>query len=80
MPRLILNAEKDLIDKAKQIAEERGTSVSALFSQYVKSISTPTRRRRGLAPITRKLRGLAKASSNKTDRELFEAAISAKGR
>lgn len=75
MPKLTLNAEKDVIEKAKRIAEEHGTSVSAMFSQFVETMSSPRRHRRKPAPITRRLRGLAKVSPDRSDRELFEEAI-----
>jgi len=80
MPKLTLNAEKDVIEKAKRIAKERGTSVSAIFSQFVATIGSPRRRRRKTAPITRRLRGLARVPAEKSDRELFEEAILAKER
>jgi len=80
MPKLTLNAEKDVIEKAKRIASERGTSVSAMFSQFIATMVSPRRRRRKSAPITRRLRGLAKVSADKSDRELLEEAIVAKGR
>lgn len=80
MPKLTLSADKDVIEKAKRLAEERGTSVSAMFSQFVDTVSSPRQRRRRPAPITRRLRGLAKVSPKKSDRELFERAILAKGR
>lgn len=81
MPKLTLSADKDVIEKAKQLAEERGTSVSAMFSQFVQSATTPRRHaRRPVAPITRRLRGLGKVSAKKSDRELFEKAILQKGR
>jgi len=79
MPKLTLNADKDVIEQAKQMAKERGTSVSAMFSQFVAAMDSP-RRRRNTAPITRRVRGLAKVSPDKNDRELFEEAILAKGR
>ena len=80
MPKLTLNAEKNVIAKAKQIAEQRGISVSTMFRQFVESLGTERRTRRQAAPITRRLRGLAKVSPAKSDRELFEEAILAKGR
>jgi len=80
MPKLTLNAEKDVIEKAKRIANERGTSVSAMFSQFVTGMGSSRRRDRKPAPITRRLRGLAKASADRTDRELFEEAVLAEGR
>jgi hypothetical protein len=80
MPKLTLSADQDVIDKAKRLAEERGTSVSTMFSQFVDALSASDRRRGKPAPITRRLRGLAKAPAGKSDRELFERAIRAKGR
>ena len=75
MPKLTLNAEKDVIAKAKRIADEHGTSVSGMFSQFVETLSSPRRHRRRPAPITRRLRGLAKVPADKSDRELFEEAV-----
>ncbi len=75
MPKLTLNADRGVIEKAKQIASERGISVSAMFSQFVAMLCSPRRDRRRTAPITRRLRGLAKVPPDKSDRELFEEAI-----
>ena len=80
MPKLTLNAGKDVIDKAKRIARERGTSVSAMFSQFVIGMDSSQRHRRKSAPITKRLRGLAKSSADKSDRELFEEALLAEKR
>jgi len=80
MPKLTLNAKKHVIAKAKRIAKRRGISVSAMFGQFVETLSAPRERRRKPAPITRSLRGLAKVSAKKSDRELFEEAILAKDR
>jgi len=77
---LTLNADKDVIAKAKQIADERGISVSTMFRQFVESLGASRRGRRRTAPITRRLRGVAKVSPDKSDRTLFEEAIVAKGR
>ena len=84
MPKLTLSAEKAVIERAKQLAAEHGISVSAMFSQFVASLGTAGRKEnaqaRRHAPITRRVRGLAKAPSASTDRELYEAAILDKAR
>ncbi len=76
MPKLTLSADKRVIDKAKRIAEDRGTSVSAMFSSFVNSVAadddTP---RHKLGPLTRRALGLAKLPVGKSDRELIEAAL-----
>ena len=74
MPKLTLSADEDVIRQAKQLARERGTSVSALFSEFIASAGS-ARHRPEAAPITRRLRGLAKVPPEKTDRELFERAL-----
>jgi len=76
MPKLTLSADQDVIEKAKRLAEERGTSVSAMFSQFVESVagdaeSAPPR----LGPMTRRAIGLVKLPADKTDRELIEQAL-----
>ena len=80
MPKLTLSIDKDAVAKAKQIAEQRGISVSAMFRQFVEALGTQHRARRRTAPITRRLRGVAKVSPAKSDRELLEEAILTKGR
>jgi hypothetical protein len=75
MPRLTLSAKKDVIEKAKRIACDRGISVSELFCLFVNTLGSPREDRRTPAPITRRLRGLAKLSADKSDRESFEEAI-----
>lgn len=79
MPKLTLSADALVIEKAKQIADERGTSVSAMFSHFIMSQKT-TRKRSKPAPITRRSRGIASVDPNLSDRELFEQAIAARGK
>jgi len=76
MPKLTLSIDTEVIEQAKQVAEERGTSVSTMFTQFVKAISerpSPRNNRRG--PLTRKAIGLVKLPKGKTDRELIEEAL-----
>jgi len=76
MPKLTLSAEKDVIERAKRLAEERGTSVSAMFSQFIRAASSRTgSAKRTLGPITRRAAGIAKVSADKPYRELIEQAI-----
>ena len=81
MPKLTLNADPEVVEKAKRLAKERGISVSAMFSQMIAAMGSPRQpRRRRVASITRRLRGLAKVSPEKSDRELYEEAIAEKAR
>jgi len=82
MPKLTLSADKDTIERAKRLAAERGTSVSALFSQFVESMSLTGERSSGartqtdrLAPLTKQALGLVKLPSDKSDRQLITEAL-----
>lgn len=76
MPKLTLSADKDVIERAKRIARERGTSVSTMFSQFVRSMAQePRERGRRPGPLTRKAIGLVSLPEGKTDRELIEEAL-----
>jgi hypothetical protein len=80
VPKLTLNADKDVIAKAKKIADERGISVSTMFRQFIEMLGSRRPKRQRTAPITRRLRGLAKVSPDRSDRQLFEDAVQKKSR
>jgi hypothetical protein len=35
MPKLTLSVDREIIDKAKELAKQQRTSVSALFAQFI---------------------------------------------
>lgn len=75
--KLTLHLDEPTITKAKQIAALRGTSVSAMFSNWIRSISVHGDKPH-IGPITRQACGLAKlspADCRKTDRQLIEKAL-----
>jgi hypothetical protein len=76
MKKLTLSAESEVIDMAKKLAETRGTSVSAMFSQFIRAMAgRPSPRSGGIAPITRRLTGIARAPRRKSERQLLEDAL-----
>jgi hypothetical protein len=76
MKKLTLTAEPEVIDLAKKLAQARGTSVSGMFSQFIRAMGE-RRFRPGepIGPITRSLTGIARAPRGKTDRQLLEDAL-----
>jgi len=76
MPKLTLSADREVIERAKHLAEERGTSVSAMFSDFIKTLSTqaPTGER-SLPPVTRRLAGIAKLPPGKSYRAAIEESV-----
>lgn len=76
MPKLTLSADSDVIEKAKRIAEARGTSVSAMFSQFVQAMATEgDADQPALGPMTRRAIGLARLPADRNDRQLIEDAL-----
>jgi hypothetical protein len=91
--KLTLSVEKDLIEKAKKLALQQGTSLSSMFSRFLSTVlsgnsgmfrSGPSskkvsgRAKIRIGPITRKLAGSVKFPPGKTDRELIEEALGEK--
>jgi hypothetical protein len=75
MAKLTLSADPKIISRAKKIARRRGTSVSGLFSRYIRSMDDPTPPP-SLAPRTRQASGLIRLPSGRSDRQLMEDALS----
>ncbi|MBI5723674.1 MAG: hypothetical protein HZA50_06940 [Planctomycetes bacterium] len=53
MTKLTLSVDEAVVEKAKQIAHANNTSVSAMFSQYVQSMSARRSRPIRIGPLTR---------------------------
>jgi hypothetical protein len=77
MAKLTLNADPEVIEMAKRIARERGTSVSAIISELIRSIAAPAGEVE-LPPKTRRAAGLVKLPEGVSDRKLIEDAIQAR--
>ena len=75
MTKLTLSVDEAVVEKAKEIAAANGTSVSAMFSQFVQALATPRRRRRKIGPLTRKVSGLVKLPPDKDYKELVTEAL-----
>jgi len=74
MQKLTLSAEPEVIHMAKQLAGQRGTSVSDLFSQFVRSMVEP-RHASKTAHKTKMATGLVTWPRGKTPRRLIEEAM-----
>ena len=74
MKKITLSMNEDIISEAKQIAEQNGKSVSALFSDFVRVLASKKRRSR-ISPNAKKASGLVKRPVNKPDKEIVIEAI-----
>ena len=71
--KLTLNLDPKVVAKAKEIARQQKTSVSALFERFVRSIAVECQAV-PLDPLTRKATGMI-SRSRRSDRQLLEEAI-----
>ena len=76
--KLTLSADKDLVEEAKEHAEKEGTSLSSMFSRFLRAVLAGCRKRQPPGPLTRKATGLVKLPASKSDRELLEEALAEK--
>ncbi len=79
MAKLTLSANADLIADAKTVAAQRKTSVSAMVSGFLRSVSRPeTDASLSLGPITRRASGIVKLPAGQSDKELLGDALGTK--
>ena len=68
--KLTLRLDSELIERAKELASERHTSVSQLVAQYFGTLtaeSSPVSKSRPLPPVTRSLLGILKPGLDERD-------------
>lgn len=75
MTKLTLSVDEAVVKQAKEIAQANGTSVSAMFSQFVRSVAAPRRRPTKIGPLTRKASGIVKLPPDKDYKELLVEAL-----
>lgn len=75
MTKLTLSVHEDVLEKAKRLAKRHGTSVSAMFSQFIRAMAGPGQEARPIGPVTREASGLAALPKGKTYRRVLEDAL-----
>jgi hypothetical protein len=79
--KLTLSAEKSIVDRAKRLAAENGTSVSSLFARLVSAMSQPTQEGNiPIGPLTQEATGLITLPRNLSERQILEDALTEKYR
>ncbi len=81
MKKLTLSADEHVIDAAKRYARKHGTSVSALFSRFVLSVTAEEPQERHEPPrksLTRKATGLISLPEGISTDKLLEDALAEK--
>lgn len=75
MTKLTLSVEEDVVQQAKRIAEANKTSVSAMFTNFVRSMAGGAGRNIRPGRIARQAAGLFRLPPGKDDKELVAEAL-----
>ena len=78
MSKLTLSADRDLIEEAKKLAAEEGTSLSALVSRLLRAMTRARASQETVGPLTRKATGLLRLPGTESDEQLLEDALARK--
>jgi hypothetical protein len=78
MAKLTLNAEREVIEQAKRLAAERKTSVSALFSRFIRVLAGGSGNGNPLGKLTRRASGVIELPKGKSHRDVLADALKAK--
>ncbi|HBC88259.1 MAG TPA: hypothetical protein DCZ94_15010 [Lentisphaeria bacterium] len=79
LTKLTLSAEKDVVEQARRLARKNRTSISSMFSRFIRNASrSGIDQQNPIAPITKRASGIASLKNGKTDKELLEEALSEK--
>jgi hypothetical protein len=78
MRKLTLSVDPEVIQQAKRLAEQTGTSVSSLFERFIRLLARRRHGKQRLGPITRKASGLVTLPRGKTERDVLADALAEK--
>ncbi len=73
--KLTLSADKEVIERAKKLAERQRRRVSAMFSRSLMATTRGRPSPDAQGPITRQATGLIRIPTNKRDQRLLEEAL-----
>ena len=75
MKKLTLSADPDVIEEARELAEQTGTSVSSMFERFIRLLVVQRHNVRPLGPITRKASGMITLPKRRSERQVLEDAL-----
>jgi hypothetical protein len=78
MKKLTLNADPEVIEQAKKLAEEAGTSVSSLFERIVRLLARKRAGKQRFGRLTRQASGLVTLPRGKSEKDVLADALAEK--
>jgi len=75
MTKLTLSVDEEVVAEAKRIAAENNTSVSAMFSEYIRAMAREKWKDVPIGPLTRAATGLIELPEGKTYEDVLTEAL-----
>lgn len=75
MKKLTLSVDAQVIEEARELAEQTGTSVSSMFERFIRALSGQRRATKPLGPLTRKATGMIALPKGRSERQVLEEAL-----
>ena len=75
MHKLTLSVDKKVALQAKQLASSTGTSVSAMFSRWIKTLNSQIETNPRLGPLTRQATGVIEMTGENVDKDILADAL-----
>ncbi len=78
LSKLTLSVDRELIEKAKKMAANEGTSLSAVFTRLIRSLLSESETEDRIGPLTRKATGLIEMPARLPEEVVLEDSLSEK--
>ena len=77
MTKLTLSVDEKVVEQAKRLARRNRSSVSAMFSEFIRAAAQQGDgpRRAAIGPIARQATGLVSRPKRKSDRQVLQDAL-----
>ena len=71
MSKLTLSIDNEIITTAKDLASQQQTSVSEMFTNFIKAVAVREKQSNKLSPLAKQATGLVKIDADKNYKELL---------
>jgi hypothetical protein len=75
MGKLTLSVKPEVVQQARELARENGTSVSSMFERFIQALAAGRGTERRVGPLTRKATGIISLSADESEGEVLEDAL-----
>ncbi len=75
MRKLTLSLDPEVIEEARQLAKEDGTSVSSMFERFIRLLAIRRRNTGRFGPLTQKATGMISLTGKSSEQQILQDAL-----